>query len=56
MARRKQKKIFRIGLLQRLEFLFFGKITLPKPKRKAKKRISVDASKGRKRIPTPQEE
>ena len=49
MARRKARAEVKVGLGIRFKFLFTGK--LPKPKRKAKKRVSTDASKGRKRIP-----
>ena len=49
MARRKARAKTKVSLGVRFKFLFTGK--LPKPKRKAKKRIATDASKGRKRLP-----
>lgn len=50
MAKRKNRKA-KTSRFQFLKAFFTG--NLPKPKRKAKKRVSVDASKGRKRIPKP---
>lgn len=53
-GRKKVAKGLRFGLLARLRFLWtgsLGSIKATKPKRKTKKKVATDASKGRKRIP-----
>ena len=53
MAKKKGRKA-KATRLQFLKAFFTG--ALPKPKRKAKRRVSVDASKGRKQMSKIQEE